>query len=71
MTLLGNYLNKLIPHNIYVRNNIMKLLSYTEKLTKKILFYDSIAKQGLFNMQTNPFFIKKPITIVWVEDEKS
>ncbi|MCI1273375.1 MAG: hypothetical protein LKG27_02950 [Clostridiaceae bacterium] len=49
----------------------MKLLNYTEKLTKKILFYDSIAKQGLFNMQTNPFFIKKPITIVWIEDEKS
>lgn len=47
----------------------MKLLNYTEKLAKKILFYDKIAKQSLKNMTTNPFFKTGIKTIVWVEDK--
>ncbi len=47
----------------------MKLLFYTEKLAKKIMFYDTIAKQALSAMQQNPFFKPRPVTIVWVEEE--
>jgi len=49
----------------------MKLLFYTEKLAKKIMFYDNIAKQSLNIMQTNPFFKPRNITLVWVEENKS
>lgn len=48
----------------------MNLLFYTEKLRKKIKFYDDIAKKGLNEMQSNPFFRPKNITIVWIEEER-
>lgn len=47
----------------------MKLLNYTEKLAKKISFYDELAKQSLKTMQSNPFFKPKSITIIWIDDD--
>ncbi|MBP3925001.1 hypothetical protein J6E39_07155 [bacterium] len=48
----------------------MKLLFYTEKLAKKIMFYDNIAKQSLDMMRSNPFFKPRNITLVWVENDR-
>lgn len=47
----------------------MNLLEYTKRLSEKIKFYDSIAKNPFFGI-SNPF--AKPInfTIVWIEEEK-
>ncbi|MBQ2611868.1 hypothetical protein IJF81_05705 [bacterium] len=46
----------------------MKLLNYTEKLAKKIQFYDNIAKESLKKMTTNPFFKKYKTTIIWITE---
>jgi len=46
----------------------MDLLDYTRKLSDKIKFYDSIAKNCFWN-ENNPFAKKLNITIVWIDKE--
>lgn len=46
----------------------MNLLDYTKKLSEKIKFYDSIAKNS-YCFGVNPFAKPVNITVVWVEDE--
>lgn len=52
---------------VIVGELIMKLLDYTRKLTDKIKFYDSIAKNTFYT--ANPFAKPIAVTIVWVEND--
>ena len=50
----------------------MNLLNYTQKLYKKIKFYDRIIKNTNYNKDNpNPFNTKDPvnITIIWVQND--
>lgn len=46
----------------------MNLLDYTKKLSDKIKFYDSIAKNCFFS-EHNPFTKPIDITIIWIDKE--
>lgn len=47
----------------------MNLLSYTKKLSEKILYYDRLTKESAKNFSmSNPFSIPKNVTIIWVEN---
>ena len=47
----------------------MNLLDYTKKISKKIKFYDEIAKTPFFGMK-NPFAEPINVTVIWVEEDK-
>ena len=55
--------------NVNVKRWLMKLLTYTKYLWRKVKFYDKLAFKTNPYLQ-NPFDDKeKSITILWVEDK--
>lgn len=48
----------------------MNLLDYTKRLSEKIRFYDSIAQNNFWSMNTtNPFAKPISFTVIWVEED--
>ena len=46
----------------------MNLFDLTKKLSKQIDYYDKLSKRINFDYK-NPFWQKKPITVIWIDEE--
>ena len=72
MTLFGDYIAKLVLHNIkvmIVRNFMADLLRYTKKISQRIKYYDAIIDFTDESHWFNPFYQNKSdIVVIWTDE---
>ena len=70
----GDYLLKKIAENILVmivRKIMTDLFEYTEKIAKKIAYYDAIIDFTDESHWFNPFYKQPEVTVIWIEKNEN